>query len=178
VNIMSKTHATPKTRAARAKTKVRSVTPFLWFEKDCERAAEFYVSLFQGSKIVSTNPMGCEFELAGQRVMALNGGPAYKLTPAFSLFVSVETQAQVDELWSRLTADGGQEQPCGWLVDKFGVSWQIIPERLMDLLAHKDARVAQAAVGAMMKMKKIEIAKLDAAVAALKPKARSRKVVA
>jgi predicted 3-demethylubiquinone-9 3-methyltransferase (glyoxalase superfamily) len=163
---------------ATTKVKVQGVTPFLWFEKDAQRAAEFYVSILQGSRIVSTNPMGCEFEIAGQRVMALNGGPAHKLTPAFSLFVSVETQAQVDDLWKRLTTNGGREQPCGWLTDRFGVSWQVIPERLMDLIGHKDPEVAQAAVAAMMKMRKIEIADLDAAVAALKPKPRRRKVVA
>lgn len=156
------------------KIKVEGVTPFLWFDKDAVRAAEFYVSLLQGSRIVSANPMGCEFELAGQRFMALNGGPTYRLTPAFSLFVSVETQAQVDELWSRLTADGGAEDRCGWLVDKFGVSWQIIPDRLTDLLHHKDPDVAQAALQAMLKMQKIDIAALDAAVAAVRP-SRTRK---
>ena len=154
------------------KVKVQGVTPFLWFEKDCVKAAESYVKLFHGSRIVSRNPMGCEIELAGQRVMMLDGGPIYKLSPAFSLFVSVRTQAQVDALWEKLTADGGEESRCGWLVDKFGVSWQIIPERLTDLLAHKDPKVAQAAVGAMMKMAKIEIADLDAAVADVRPKAR------
>lgn len=161
-----------------AKVKAQGVTPFLWFEKDCEKAAEFYVSLFQGSRIVSRNPMGCEFEVAGQRIMALNGGPDYKLSPAFSLFVSVKTQAQVDALWKALTAKGGEESRCGWLVDRFGVSWQVIPERLTDLLGDEDPEVAQAAVGAMMKMGKIEIAELDAAVAAAKPRrTRSRKAV-
>jgi predicted 3-demethylubiquinone-9 3-methyltransferase (glyoxalase superfamily) len=159
------------------KVKVQSVTPFLWFEKGCARAAEFYATLIQGSRIVSKNAMGCEFELAGQRVMALDGGPVFELSPAFSFFVSVRTQAQVDALWSRLTANGGKESRCGWLTDKFGVSWQIIPHRLTDLLADKDPDVAQAAFGAMMKMGKIEIADLDAAVAAVKQKTR-KKVVA
>lgn len=158
------------------KVKVQGVTPFLWLEKDAVRAAEFYVSIFRGSKMVGTNPMGCEFELAGQRIMALNGGPHYKLTPAFSLYVSVRTQAQVDALWKRLTSGGGSEDRCGWLVDKFGVSWQIIPERLTDLLFHEDPKVAQAATQAMLKMRKIDIAALDAAVRAVEaPKARRNK---
>lgn len=154
------------------KVKVQGVTPFLWFEKDAEKAAAFYATVFQGARVVRTSAMGCEFEVAGQRIMALNGGPTYELTPAFSLFVSVKTQAQVDALWKRLAANGGQESRCGWLVDKFGVSWQIIPERLTDLLGHKDPEVTQAATAAMLKMGKIEIADLDAAVASLKPRAR------
>lgn len=166
------------TKTKATKIKAQGVSPFLWFEKDCEKAAEFYVSLLQGSKIVSRNPMGCEVLLAGQRVMMLNGGPHYKLTPAFSLYVSVKTQAQVDALWERLTAKGGEESRCGWLVDRFGVSWQIIPDRLTELMGDRNPEVAQAAVGAMMKMAKIEIAELDAAVAAVKPKPRRRKVAA
>lgn len=157
------------------KVKVQGVTPFLWFEKDAVRAAEFYASVFQGAKVVSTNPMGCEFEIAGQRIMALNGGPVYELTPAFSLYVRVKTQAQVDELWKRLTSGGGREDRCGWLVDKFGVSWQIIPDRLTELLFHEDPRVAQAATDAMLKMQKIEIAALDAAVADLEPRKKPAK---
>lgn len=158
-----------------AKIKVQGITPFLWFEKDCERAAEFYIKLFVGSKMVSRTPMGCEFELAGQRIMALNGGPHYRLSPAFSLFALVKTQAEMDALWTQLSA-GGEEQPCGWLVDKFGVSWQVIPERLTSLLAHRDPQVQQAAVDAMMKMRKIDIADLDAAVAAVRPAKTVRRV--
>ena len=159
--------------AAKPKVKVQGVTPFLWFEKDAVKAAEFYATVFQGAKVVSTNPMGCEFEIAGQRIMALNGGPVYELTPAFSLYVRVKTQAQVDALWKKLTS-GGREDRCGWLVDKFGVSWQIIPDRLTELLFHKDPKVAGAATEAMLKMQKIEIADLDAAVAAVTP-AKKRK---
>lgn len=160
-----------------AKVKVSGVTPFLWFEKDCEDAAEFYVSLFAGSKILRRNAMGCEFEVGGARLMALNGGPHYRLTPAFSLYVSVKTQKQVDDLWKRLTAGGGREDRCGWLVDKFGVSWQIIPDRLTELLFHNDPKVAKAATEAMLKMGKIEIADLDAAVAGLekRPSANRRR---
>jgi predicted 3-demethylubiquinone-9 3-methyltransferase (glyoxalase superfamily) len=158
------------------KVKVQGVTPFLWYEKDCVEAAKFYVSLVQGSRMVATSQWGCEFELAGQRFMALNGGPDHPHTDAFSIYVSVQTQAQVDTLWDALTKNGGRQVQCGWLVDKYGVSWQIIPERLMELLWSKDPQVAQASMQAMMKMKRIEIAKLDAAVAAVKAKGRGKVV--
>lgn len=158
-----------------AKVKVQGVTPFLWYEKDCAKAAKLYVSLVQGSRMVSTNPWGCEFELAGQRFMALNGGPGHPHTDAFSIFVSVRTQAEVDTLWNALTKDGGAPGRCGWLVDKYGISWQIIPERLMELLWNKDPRVAEASMKAMMKMNKIEIADLDAAAAAAKGATKARR---
>ncbi|HUR67983.1 MAG TPA: VOC family protein [Candidatus Thermoplasmatota archaeon] len=145
------------------KTKVVGVTPFLWFDKDAEKAARFYVSLLEGSKVVSATPMSVEFTLAGQDFYALNGGPTYELTPAFSFFVVVKTQAEVDRLWDALTADGGKESRCGWLVDRFGVSWQIIPQRLTQLLSHKEAKVQRASFAAMMTMGKIDIAALDAA---------------
>ena len=154
-----------RTRAgakAPAKVAVEGVTPFLWFDRDAEEAARFYVSIFKGSKIVSASPMSVEFNLAGQDFYALNGGPTYKLTPAYSMFVTVKTQKQVDELWARLT-EGGEESMCGWLVDKFGLSWQIIPKRLPELLGHKDPEVAQRAVQAMLKMRKIDIATLEKA---------------
>jgi len=156
------------------KVKVQGITPFLWFEKDAEKAARFYVSLFQGSKIHSASPMSVEFSLAGQEFYALNGGPYYKLTPAYSMFVRVKTQKEVDRLWEALTK-GGEESQCGWLVDKFGLSWQIIPDRLTELLSHKDPKVAQLATQAMMKMQRIDIAALDAAVGAAKPKKAARK---
>jgi predicted 3-demethylubiquinone-9 3-methyltransferase (glyoxalase superfamily) len=143
--------------------KVNSVKPFLWFEGGAEEAARFYVSLFAGSRVVSANPMSVVFELAGQQFLALNGGPHYKLTPAYSMFVSVDTQEQVDRLWDALT-DGGHEDRCGWLVDRHGLSWQVIPRRLEELLWHRDPKVAQRATAAMMQMRKIDIAALDAAV--------------
>ncbi len=149
------------------KIAVQGITPFLWFDKDAEEAARYYVSIFKNSKVVSATPMSVEFNLAGQDFYALNGGPTYKLTPAFSMFVLVKTQKEVDHLWKTLTK-GGEESMCGWLVDKFGVSWQIIPERLTELLGHKDPEVAGAAAQAMFKMRKIDISDLDAAVAPLK----------
>lgn len=154
----SKTKAKAKTGAVR----VNSVTPFLWYDKDAEEAARFYVSLIQGSKVVSATPMSVEFKLAGQDFYALNGGPIYKPTPAFSIFVSVDTQDQVDRLWAALTAEGKADR-CGWLVDKYGVSWQIIPKRLTQLLFHRDPKVAQRATEAMLKMDKIDITALNAA---------------
>jgi predicted 3-demethylubiquinone-9 3-methyltransferase (glyoxalase superfamily) len=158
-----------KPRAAKAAPKkiaVESVTPFLWFDSGAEEAARFYVSLIKGSKIVSASPMSVEFNLAGQEFYALNGGPHYELTPAFSIFVTVKTQDEVDFLWDALTKDGGEESRCGWLVDKFGVSWQVIPKRLPQLLSHKNPKVAQRAMEAMMKMGKIDIATLDKAARA------------
>ena len=151
--------------ARQTKISVNGVTPFLWFNKEAMDAAAFYVSLLKGSKIVSKNPMGCEFELAGQRFMALNGGPHYKLNPAFSFYVSVTTQEQVDALWNALTKDGGEESMCGWLVDKYGVSWQIIPDKLIKYMWDKDAKKSQRVVDAMMKMQKIDIKTLERAYA-------------
>src|SRR5690606_10210647 len=109
---------------------MQKIVPFLWFDGKAEEAMQFYVSIFPDSKVGSVNRAGpngpvfsVSFQLAGQEFQALNGGPMYSFTPAISLFVNCETQAEVDELWARLTAGGGEEQPCGWLKDKFGVSW-------------------------------------------------------
>jgi predicted 3-demethylubiquinone-9 3-methyltransferase (glyoxalase superfamily) len=146
--------------------KVNGVKPFLWFDGQAEEAARLYVSLIAGSKVVSANPMSVVFELAGQPFYALNGGPHYQLTPAYSMFVSVDTQEQVDTLWEALTADGGHPDRCGWLVDRYGLSWQVIPRRLEQLLGHRDPAVAQRATQAMLKMGKIDIAALDAAAGA------------
>ena len=172
----TRTATKPRASAAKSPTRiaVQGITPFLWFDDDAEEAARFYVSIFKGSRILSASPMSVEFNLAGQDFYALNGGPAYKLTPAFSMFVSVKTQEDVDRLWETLTK-GGQESRCGWLVDKFGLSWQIIPARLPQLLGHKDPEVAQRAMQAMLKMTKIDIAALDEAArgGALKPRSRT-----
>lgn len=146
-----------------AKVKVEGVTPFLWFEHGAEEAARFYASLFQGSRVKSAGPASVAFNLAGQDFIALNGGPTYRLTPAYSMFVEVDAQDDVDRLWAALTADGGEESRCGWLVDRFGLSWQIIPKRLPQLLRHKDPKVAQRAMQAMLKMQKIDVAELEAA---------------
>jgi predicted 3-demethylubiquinone-9 3-methyltransferase (glyoxalase superfamily) len=147
---------------------MQRITPFLWFDGKAEEAMKFYVSVFKNSKIVSTMPgpdgkvMTGTFELEGQRFMALNGGPQFKFTEAISLFVNCETQAEVDELWNKLT-QGGAESQCGWLKDKFGLSWQIIPSALGRFLGDKDSAKAGRAMQAMLQMKKIDIAKLQQA---------------
>jgi predicted 3-demethylubiquinone-9 3-methyltransferase (glyoxalase superfamily) len=147
---------------------MQRITPFLWFDGKAEEAMKFYVSIFKNSKIVSTMPgpdgkvITGTFELEGQRFMALNGGPQFKFTEAISLFVNCETQAEVDELWNKLT-EGGAESQCGWLKDKFGLSWQIIPSALGRFLGDKDRAKAGRAMQAMLQMKKIDIAKLQQA---------------
>ena len=140
----------------------QKITTFLWFDDNAEEAARFYVSIFKGSKLVSATPMSVEFNLVGQDFYALNGGPYYKLTPAFSMFVSVKTQKEVDFLWDTLSK-GGEKSRCGWLVDKFGLSWQIIPTRLTELMGDKDPVKAGRVVKAMMGMAKIDIKGLEAA---------------
>jgi predicted 3-demethylubiquinone-9 3-methyltransferase (glyoxalase superfamily) len=140
------------------------VTPFLWYEKDAAEAAKLYVSLFPNSRIEEATPMMVTFTLAGRRFLALNGGPHYKATPAFSMFVRCEDQREVDELWDKLMAGGGKEDRCGWMRDKYGLSWQICPVRLLDLLSHSDRTIASKAQAAMMKMQKIDIAELERAV--------------
>jgi predicted 3-demethylubiquinone-9 3-methyltransferase (glyoxalase superfamily) len=147
---------------------MQRITPFLWFDGNAEEAMKFYVSIFKNSRIVSTmagpdgKVMTGTFQLEGQQFMALNGGPHFKFTEAISLFVNCETQAEVDELWNKLTA-GGAESQCGWLKDKFGLSWQIIPTTLGRLLGDKDRAKAGRAMQAMLQMKKIDIAKLQLA---------------
>lgn len=148
---------------------MQKITPFLWFDGNAEQAMKFYVSVFKNSRIVSTmagpdgKVMTGTFELEGQRFMALNGGPMFKFTEAISLFVNCETQAEVDELWSKLTAGGGAESQCGWLKDQFGLSWQIIPSALGRFLGDPDRAKAGRAMQAMLQMKKIDIAKLQKA---------------
>ena len=158
---------------------MQKITPFLWFNGEAEEAANFYVSIFKNSKVLSVSrygeagppglkgkAMSVTFMLDGQEIMALNGGPAYSPTPAFSLFVNCETQKEVDGLWERLSADGGEESRCGWLKDKFGLSWQIIPKALPELLSHKNSAKADAAMQAMLTMNKIDIEGLRRAAAA------------
>jgi predicted 3-demethylubiquinone-9 3-methyltransferase (glyoxalase superfamily) len=157
---------------------MHKITPFLWFDTEAEEAAEFYVSLFPNSRITGKTHYGegapgpkgqvmtVSFELDGLPVTALNGGPIYKFTEAVSFSVSCEDQAEVDRFWNALTADGGQEGPCAWLKDKYGFSWQIVPKALMRLLGDPDPKKSQAAMQAMLKMKKIIIADLEAAAAA------------
>ena len=150
------------------------ITPFLWFDGQAEEAVNFYVSVFENAKIhhvmrnteASPGETGAvlvmEFELDGQRFMALNGGPEYKFTPAVSFSIDCKDQAEVDYYWSRLT-EGGREVQCGWLEDKFGLSWQVVPSVLPELLGSDDRKKADAAMQAMMEMVKLDIAELQAA---------------
>jgi predicted 3-demethylubiquinone-9 3-methyltransferase (glyoxalase superfamily) len=157
---------------------MHKITPFLWFDNNAEEAMNFYVSLFPNSKItnISRLPEGApgvtgqvltaSFELNGQEFMILNGGPQFQFNEAISLYVNCKDQAEVDDLWSKLTANGGEEGPCGWCKDRFGLSWQVIPEALGKLMGDPNPAKAQAAMQAMLQMKKIEVAKLEAAHAA------------
>jgi predicted 3-demethylubiquinone-9 3-methyltransferase (glyoxalase superfamily) len=153
---------------------MQKITPFLWFNNNAEEAMTFYVSIFKNSKIgkvtrygdAGPGPKGqvmsATFQLEGQEFMALNGGPLFSFTPAISLFVSCETQPEVNELWAKLS-DGGSKDRCGWLKDKFGLSWQIITTALGRLLADKDSARSQRVMQAMLKMDKIEIEQLQEA---------------
>jgi predicted 3-demethylubiquinone-9 3-methyltransferase (glyoxalase superfamily) len=131
---------------------MQKVTPFLWFDGQAKEAMAFYVSIFKNSKIVSVN----RFQLDGQEFMVLNGGPQFKFTEAISLFVNCETQEEVDELWEKLS-EGGEKGRCGWLKDKFGLSWQVIPSILGKMLHDKDAEKAKRVMKAMLQMNKIDI---------------------
>jgi len=151
----------------------QKITPFLWFDNNAEEAMNFYTSIFKNSRIVSVSRYGDEagqvgtvmtatFVLNGQEFMALNGGPHFKFTEAISFFVHCETQEEVDELWEKLSA-GGEKGQCGWLKDKFGVSWQIVPTALGELLGDKDPEKSKRVMEAMLQMHKIDIAKLKQA---------------
>ena len=152
---------------------MHKITPFLWFDNQAEEAMNLYVSLFKNSKVISVNRYGegaplpagtvmsATFELDGQPVMALNAGPMYKFTEAFSFYVDCDTQAEVDDLWGKLTANGGEEGRCGWLKDKFGLSWQIIPSALGAALGNPDPEKAQRAMAAMLTMNKIDVEALQ-----------------
>jgi len=156
---------------------MQKITPFLWFDDRIEEAVELYTSVFSNAKITnimrggqgapgsSGRVMSATFELEGQAFMALNGGPTFQFTPAVSFFVRCETQAEVDRYWIRLTEGGGSEERCGWLKDKFGLSWQIIPVALERYLGDSDPAKAQRVMQAMLKMKKLDIASLDRAYA-------------
>jgi len=146
---------------------MNKITPFLWFENQAEEAVALYTSVFKDSKIVTVTPgpngraMTVSFELAGQKFVALNGGPHFKFTEAISFLVHCENQQEVDDYWNSLSPDG--EGQCGWLKDKFGVSWQIIPGILGEMLRDKDPQRLQRVTKAMMQMKKIDIAALEEA---------------
>jgi predicted 3-demethylubiquinone-9 3-methyltransferase (glyoxalase superfamily) len=147
---------------------MKKITPFLWFDDQAEEAMNFYVSVFKNSKVLNISPgpngkaFSVSFELDGEEFTALNGGPLFKFTEAISFFVNCETQGEVDYLWEKLTADG-EEVQCGWLKDKFGLSWQIVPTALGELLGDPDPVKSQRVMQAMLKMKKIEIAGLKQA---------------
>jgi predicted 3-demethylubiquinone-9 3-methyltransferase (glyoxalase superfamily) len=144
------------------------ITPFLWFDTQAEEAMHLYASIFKDSKILSINRaqgrvMSVLFELEGQQFMALNAGPMYKFSEAVSFFVGCETQAEIDDLWAKLTADGGAPGRCGWLKDKFGLSWQVVPTALTRMLGDKDAAKSGRVVNVMMHMDKLDLARLHQA---------------
>ncbi len=153
---------------------MQKITPFLWFDGKAEEAMNFYTSIFKNSKIgritrygdAGPGPKGAvmsaTFQLDGQEFMALNGGPQFKFTEAISFFVNCETQEEVDELWEKLS-DGGQKSRCGWLKDKYGLSWQIIPSALGKMLGDKDPEKSQRVMKAMLQMDKIDIRRLQEA---------------
>jgi predicted 3-demethylubiquinone-9 3-methyltransferase (glyoxalase superfamily) len=141
---------------------LHKVTPFLWYQDQAEQAAKFYVSIFPNSKIIETGPMMATFELEGAQLIAFNGGPAQQLNHAVSLFIRCKDQEEVDYYWNKLGA-GGREVQCGWLVDKFGLSWQVVPEILGDLLGDDDRVKADRAMQAMLGMVKLDIAALKKA---------------
>ena len=145
-----------------------TITPFLWFDTQAEEAMQFYASIFPDTTITSVQRAGdkvmsVSFELQGQKFMALNAGPVYTFNEAVSFYVGCETQQEIDELWAKLTAGGGEPGRCGWLKDKFGLSWQIIPNALGRLIGHADRAKAGRAVQAMLQMNKLDIAALQRA---------------
>ncbi len=135
---------------------MNKITPFLWFDGRAEEAARFYTSIFKNSRIDSLSPMSATFHLDGQKFIALNGGPQFKFTEAISFFVDCRTQDEVDELWEKLSA-GGEPGRCGWLKDKFGVSWQIIPSILGEMLQDEDDAKSDRVMQAMLQMNKLDI---------------------
>ncbi len=156
-------------------TTAQKITTYLWFDSNAEQAVEHYLTLFPGSRVtklvrwgkggpgVEGSILNIAFELAGQQFIALDGGPHFQFTPAISLFVSCESQQEVDTLWNRFLEAGGKPSQCGWLTDKFGLSWQIIPTRLVELMADPDPDRSGRVAKAMMGMVKIDIAALERA---------------
>ena len=154
---------------------MQKITPFLWFDNQAEEAINFYTSIFKNSKVGKVSRYGktfperegqvmtATFELFGQEFMALNGGPIFRFNESVSFFVHCEDQQEVDYYWEKLTADGGQESRCGWLKDKFGLSWQIIPNALAEMLGEKDPGKAGRVMQAMLTMSKIDIKALERA---------------
>jgi len=159
---------------SKAESSMQKINPFLWFDGKAEEAMNFYVSIFKNSKVVNVTRYGeggpgpkgtvmsATFELEGQKFLALNGGPQFTFSPAISFFVNCETQQEVDELWEKLS-EGGEKQRCGWLKDKYGLSWQIIPSALGKMLQEKDAEKAKRVMKAMLQMDKMDIKRLKQA---------------
>ena len=153
---------------------MQKITPFLWYDNQAEEAANFYTSIFKNSKITNIarygdagpGPKGSvmivTFQLEGQNFTALNGGPTFKFTPAISLYVDCETQEEVDQLWDKLS-EGGRKDRCGWLQDKYGLSWQIIPRALQQLMSDPDPKKSSSVMQAMLQMDKIDVRKLQEA---------------
>ena len=148
---------------------MKKITPFLWFDTQAEEAMNFYCSIFKNSRVLGVTPgpngiaQSVNFELEGQEFIGLNAGPLYKFNEAVSFYVDCKTQEEVDELWDKLTADGGEPGRCGWLKDKFGLSWQIIPTALGQLLGDPDPEKAGRALQAMLGMNKLDIRDLEQA---------------
>jgi len=154
---------------------MQKITPFLWFDNNAEEAMNFYITVFKDSKVLKITRNGkggpgpdgsvltASFELNGQNFAVLNGGPMFKFTEAVSFVVNCETQDEIDYYWNKLTSDGGQESMCGWLKDKFGLSWQIVPTIMGDLLSNKDSAKAQRTMQVLMQMKKLDIKALQEA---------------
>jgi predicted 3-demethylubiquinone-9 3-methyltransferase (glyoxalase superfamily) len=158
---------------------MQKIVPNLWFDNEAEDAAKFYVSLFKNARIIdtvlypeaATEPSGkpagsvltVDFEIDGQRYVALNGGPEFKFNESVSFAVNCKDQAEIDYYWNALTKDGGEESMCGWLKDKFGLSWQIVPEKLDDMMRDPDQKKVEAVTAAFMPMKKLDIATLEKA---------------
>jgi predicted 3-demethylubiquinone-9 3-methyltransferase (glyoxalase superfamily) len=167
----------PKGSEAQTEPRKQKITTFLWFDNNAEEAVNFYVSVFKNSRILETtrytdagpgpkgSVMTVGFELDGQQFTALNGGPHFKFTEAISLVVHCQSQEEVDYYWEKLTADGGQESQCGWLKDKYGLSWQIVPEALLTLIKDSDPAKVKRVMEAFMPMKKFDIKKLQEAAA-------------
>lgn len=140
-----------------AKVSTPKIIPFLWFNDNAQEAVKLYTSIFKNSRIIQLSPMVSTFELEGQRLMALNGGPVFAFTEAISLYVSCENQKEVDYFWAALICDGGKESKCGWLKDKFGLSWQIVPVILGELLSSPDQKKSERVMQAMLKMIKLDV---------------------
>jgi len=141
---------------------MQKITPFLWYNDNAQEAMNFYLSIFKNGKVVHVGDQTVSFELEGQRFIGLNGGPVFTFSPAVSFLVNCETQAEVDDFWERLS-DGGEQGRCGWLKDKFGLSWQIVPSILPEMLDDDDPVKAQSVIDAMMQMNKLDIAALKRA---------------